>query len=226
MKYNLTGNLIVASSLVTDEVYSRAVCLIMHQDEDHVIGVMLNRPLEPLPQSLLDMLHVVTKSPPQQEAVDSAAVNQGRPAPETDRGVSLIGSGRFSGSNRKTVPVSRMIHFGGPMSGPVLAIHQEKQFAEAETGSGIYVAAQKQHLESLLSHEDYDYRLIVGHVGWKNEQLESELESGFWHIVPATPEAAFASSGDMWPNLIRRATSNSLAKWIGIPDQIGACELN
>ena len=63
----------------------------------------------------------------------------------------------------------RMIHFGGPQSGPVVAIHQESEFAEAETGTGIYVAAQKHHLENLVRRDQVRYRLIVGHLGWKSE---------------------------------------------------------
>ena len=46
----------MASTLVDEPVYERAVCLIVHQDDSGTIGVMLNRPMQPLPQGLLDML--------------------------------------------------------------------------------------------------------------------------------------------------------------------------
>ncbi len=118
------------------------------------------------------------------------------------------------------------MHFGGPLSGPVVAIHQDSQFAEAEPGVGIYVAAQRHHLEDLIKHPIAPYRLIVGHLGWKTEDLISEIDAGVWHMIPATTESVFAPAREMWPRLIRRATSNSMAKWIGVADQPYAFELN
>ena len=152
--------------------------------------------------------------------------------PETDASVTELEQNQKSGnvtvSAAGTGDLSpwRMIHFGGPLSGPVLAIHQESQFAEAETGKGIYFAAQKQHLEDLFRQDTVPYRLIVGHLGWQTEQIENEIDAGIWHTLPATAESVFSPAADMWPQLIRRATSNSLAKWIGVPDHVRACELN
>ncbi|MCG8652903.1 MAG: YqgE/AlgH family protein, partial [Pirellulales bacterium] len=52
----LTGNLLIASTLAEDPVYSRGVCLIVHQDERQVIGVMLNRPMQPDPGAFMELL--------------------------------------------------------------------------------------------------------------------------------------------------------------------------
>ncbi|EMI17877.1 protein containing DUF179 [Rhodopirellula maiorica SM1] len=119
-----------------------------------------------------------------------------------------------------------MVHFGGPLSGPVVAIHQLSEYAEAETGHGIYVAAQKQHLEGLVNKQPGPYRLIIGHLGWETERLNAEVEAGLWHIVPATADVVFENADEMWPRLIRRATSRSVARWLGIPDMAGKAELN
>lgn len=227
MTYSLSGHLLVASSTVSDPIYAGGVCLVMHQDENHTIGVMLNRPLQPTPDALAALLGAKGPRPNRISSEDLSAANdapQELPAtqtgdsPSSDEPAVLGGGGKLS--------PWRMIHFGGPLSGPVLAIHQESQFAEAETGSGIYVAAQKQHLENLLRQETVPYRLIVGHLGWQSQQIEDEIDSGYWHVVPATVEMVFSPAGEMWPRLIRRATSRSLAKWIGVPDHIDACELN
>lgn len=212
----LTGNLLVASSLVTDPIHAGGVCLVVHHDETDAIGVMLNRPMKPSPDALQAML--------------------GRPSGSSSTGNRLGSRGR-SGEEQVEIgssssdPLSqysawRMLHFGGPLSGPVVAIHQMSQLAEAETGSGIYVAAQKQHLEDLIRGQGSPYRLIVGHLGWKTEELEAEIESGLWHVVPATADTVFSAASEMWPRLIRRATSSSMAKWIGVPDVIAAAELN
>jgi putative transcriptional regulator len=192
--HSFTGNLLVASSLVTDPVYAGGVCLLVHQDKENVIGVMLNRPMQPSPEAMLQMFG-------QQNEVKN------RLAPQVPA-------------------LANSLHFGGPLSGPVVAIHQLSQCAEAETGNGIYVAAQKHHLEQLVRDHPSPYRLIVGHLGWEKDQLEAEIEAGIWHSIPATADSVFSSSGDMWQRLIQRATSNSMARWMNIPDVIGAGELN
>ncbi len=195
----LAGNLLVASSTVSDPVYAHGVCLVVHHQDDSIIGVMLNRPLQPDPAALLKLLG---KSPPSSE--------------------------RFAKKTSEPPLASPLgaVHFGGPLSGPVVAIHQISQYAEAETGQGIYVAAQKHNLESLVLQQPSPYRLIVGHLGWKTEQLQSELDAGVWHMLPATAEVVFSGAEEMWPGLIRRATTRSMARWIGMADVIGSGELN
>ncbi len=221
------GSLLVASSLVDDPIYSGGVCLIVHQDDEQVYGVMLNRPLKPDPTAMLAMIGKSKSSrlrdsdfraDPDPEAAD---VDESNP-PAVAAGEMT----KLPTENMLALPNLGMIHFGGPLSGPVVALHQSSEFAEAEPGSGIYLAAQKQHLESLLAQHPNDCRLIVGHLRWDLAQLETEVDAGVWHLAPATAEAVFAAPDEIWPRLIRRATSRSLARWMGTPDVIAASELN
>jgi putative transcriptional regulator len=196
---SLTGNLLVASTLVQDPVRSSSVCLLVHHDGDGAIGVMLNRPLTPNPDALLAMLG---KEP-------ASSDNNRLPKPESNQ-THVLGT----------------VHFGGPLSGPVVAIHSMSKFAEAETGPGIYVAAQKHHLEGLVSQPSGPLRIIVGHLGWKEGELQQELDDGLWHLVPATPEVVFSNDREMWSRLIHRSTARSVATWIGTPDNPSAWEVN
>ena len=195
----LTGRLLVASSISDDPVYSRGVCLVVHHDDDGVIGVMLNRPMQPSPAGLMQLI--------------------GKSKPTTNRLETAI-------SETPAASPLGTVHFGGPLSGPVVAIHQMSQFGEAETGHGIYVAAQKQHLEELVRDQPCPYRLIVGHLGWETDDLQAELDAGIWHVLPATVDVVFCNAAEMWPRLIRPATTRSLTNWLGVPDATGAGELN
>lgn len=195
----LTGHLLVASSTVTDPIYAHGVCLVVHQDDSGVIGVMLNRPMQPNPSAFMKLMG---ETPVSNDRLAPMPIPT--PIPEA------LGT----------------VHFGGPLTGPVVAIHQMSKYAEAETGDGIYVAAEKQHLEELVRKQASPYRLIVGHLGWDLEKLEGELNAGIWHLLPATVDIVFRDAEQMWPGLIRRATSRSLANWLGVPDVIGAGELN
>lgn len=237
---SFTGNLLVASSLVTDPIYAGGVCLIVHQDDTNVIGVMLNRPMKPTPEALVAMLGDHAKPSQGNRLKAPTDHSELEPTPEptppshspmADETLPSDSGTAESKSPPHPVPLHQaipwgLLHFGGPLSGPVVAIHQDSQYAEAETGEGIYVAAQKQHLENLVRSRPGPYRLIVGHLGWESEQLRLEIEAGIWHIVPATTETVFSSADEMWPRLIRRATSSSMARWLGIPDLVLAGEVN
>ncbi|WP_339939393.1 YqgE/AlgH family protein [Novipirellula rosea] len=222
---SLTGNLLVASSLATDPILSRGVCLLVHDDQESVIGVMLNRPMHPNPQALMAMLgEQMASQTPDEDTAEPEKL-------EEESKSRLPGNGQGQSLSQPSTPPTPyspvgMVHFGGPLSGPVVAIHQLSEYAEAETGHGIYVAAQKQHLEGLVNKQPGPYRLIIGHLGWETERLNAEVEAGLWHIVPATADVVFENADEMWPRLIRRATSRSVARWIGIPDMTGNAELN
>ncbi len=110
---------------------------------------------------------------------------------------------------------SGTVHFGGPLSGPVVALHASPALAESETLTGVYVAAQKSHLEQLLKQTQAPMRLIVGHAGWGAGQLEAEIENGDWHVALADTEIVFGHNEAMWSRLLRPACGLSIARWIG-----------
>lgn len=131
--------------------------------------------------------------------------------PQPTELLSLLGAHGPYGGDRS----SGTIHFGGPLSGPVVALHALPALAEAETLSGIYVAAQKEHLEQLLNQSTEPMRLIVGHAGWSPGQLETEIAAGSWHVSPASTEIIFSSDEAMWAHSLRHACGRSVARWVG-----------
>ncbi|MAI72142.1 MAG: transcriptional regulator [Rhodopirellula sp.] len=216
MRESYLGQLLVASSTVTEPLYANGVCLIVHDDETRVIGVMLNRPIEPTAEAFEAILGGTNFEKP--------AEPSRRFSMHTTKTEESEPNSSFHDSDLPSP--SRSLHFGGPLSGPIVALHQIRDYAEAETGEGIYVAAQKQHLVDLIRDQNGPFRLIVGHLGWNPEELEAEISDGNWHVLPANVDDVFSSTSDMWSCVIRRATNSSLAKWIGLPDANSAGELN
>ncbi len=45
----------------------------------------------------------------------------------------------------------RVVRFGGPMSGPILALHNQEQWAEVCAASGVYIAAHVDKLQKLVA---------------------------------------------------------------------------
>ena len=281
---SFVGKLLVASSITEDPVLSRSVSLVVHQDAEHVIAVMLNRPMNPNPAALMQMLK--NSSDLDSAEADSGDATLGEevldeddlpsfedveewmehemsfeeadfpsdeldedlevpfgdeyPSMDEDAGIEKSESEKVGDSDSRighlaahahqtasdVAPAVGQVHFGGPLSGPVVAVHGLSEFAEAQTGEGVYVAAQRQLLESLVRQKPGPFRLIVGHLGWSVAQFAAEMEAGHWHVIDATSQAVLEEDSQMWPRLIRRATSSSVARWVGVSDNPEAAMLN
>lgn len=90
------------------------------------------------------------------------------------------------------------INMGGPVEGPLIAIHTEAEYSESEILPGVHVATQKDSLDELVRHDDKPFRLFSGYSGWAGGQLEGELEVGGWLTTPATYDYVFGEPDDMW----------------------------
>lgn len=98
----------------------------------------------------------------------------------------------------------RPLNMGGPVAGPLVAVHREQALAEIDVANGFYVAATKDHLEELIHHPETPFRFFIGHAGWNSGQLENELESGVWFTLPATPTHVFGEFEDLWTATVRQ----------------------
>ncbi len=97
------------------------------------------------------------------------------------------------------------VHYGGPLAGPVIALHNRPEWAEAETSPGVYIAAQVATLKGLGKAQSSLCRWIVGHAGWQPGELEKEMAEGWWYPIPASPDLVFAATDEICYRAIRRA---------------------
>ncbi len=96
------------------------------------------------------------------------------------------------------------VYLGGPVPGPIMAIHAIPDLAELQVLEGVFFAARKDHLDQLVLHEGQLCKVFVGHAGWGPSQLEGELTLGGWLTVPATAEDVFHGGEDLWASLVKR----------------------
>lgn len=101
------------------------------------------------------------------------------------------------------------LHLGGPESGPVVALHNCEDLAEYTSGKGVYFAAQVSMLKELVSEAtcESDVKLIVGQAQWAAGELEQQLLSGQWMMLPVKENIVFAAEDEMW-DLARRELGN------------------
>ncbi|WP_404305772.1 YqgE/AlgH family protein [Neorhodopirellula lusitana] len=248
MRNSQVGDLLVASTIVDGTVLNQSVCLLVHEDEENAIALMLNRPLQfsqvaidgapdgptgDMPPPLVNSknftptssgrlprsnrLHDVSPTPSSHQPKSHTA--------DTPPKIKVIGPDGDPAAGK--ILSGKSLHFGGPLSGPVVAIHGAAELSEAEAGEGIFMAAQRDHLEALMQNEQSQpYRLIIGHLGWTQTQLNQEISEGIWHRLPATSDILWTDDGLLWPALIQRATSSSLSRWLNVSHVAEAHLLN
>jgi putative transcriptional regulator len=112
----------------------------------------------------------------------------------------------------------RPVFLGGPVSGPLLAVHADVSLAEAEILPGVFFAAKKAHLDQLVQHQDQPFKIFVGHAGWGPGQLESELEAGAWLTAEATADYVFYDQDDLWTAVRNHIGESLLHSMLHIKD--------
>lgn len=116
------------------------------------------------------------------------------------------------------------VHLGGPVPGPLMAIHTREGLADVEICPGIYFAAEKDKLESLMEQPQDRLRVFVGHSGWAGGQLEGELKEGAWLTAPATLDLVFYDDADLWHKVTRQIGKSMLLDIVKpkhVPDDPG-----
>lgn len=87
---------------------------------------------------------------------------------------------------------------GGPLGGPVFALHAVEQLGEIAVNQGIFLSATAESIDQLVNSHEEPYRICLGVVGWKVGQLQKELDRHVWYRLPASPELVFDQSGLLW----------------------------
>ena len=90
------------------------------------------------------------------------------------------------------------IYVGGPVEGPLIALHTDERLAESTVLPGLHVSTQRDSLNAIVEKDDSPFRLFSGYAGWGQGQLESELAAGGWLSMPASLDLVFANVDDLW----------------------------
>lgn len=116
--------------------------------------------------------------------------------------------GGVKGAAKRDEPV----YAGGPVAiGAALALLHANVMPEegvTHVHGKVYSIADGQSLEKILESKagPGELRVFMGYSGWARGQLESEIESGFWHVLPADAELAFDPEPEtLWTRLVARA---------------------
>lgn len=108
------------------------------------------------------------------------------------------------------------IHYGGPVE-PEVAI------GLSNTVEGMSAGVPGLNLVDLSSapstHTGPSVRIYSGYAGWGSGQLESELATGSWYVVQASPDDPFDDPSGQWRRVLRRQP-NFLSLVSTFPDDV------
>jgi putative transcriptional regulator len=75
-----------------------------------------------------------------------------------------------------------------------------------------YLSLHPKNIDALLENPAGRFRLFAGFCGWAEGQLEAEIESDSWYVLPATEEVLFRSeTSGMWRELVDAARGRRTA---------------
>lgn len=100
------------------------------------------------------------------------------------------------------------VDLGGPVSGPLIAIHADAALSESDILPGIFMATQKEMLEQLVHQTETSFRVFSGYAGWAAGQLEKELEEEAWLTRAAEGRIIFSQDKDLWASVGREITDD------------------
>jgi putative transcriptional regulator len=127
----------------------------------------------------------------QHEEQGALGVVVNRPGDKTvDEVWEMIGSEPFG--------CDHAVHVGGPVPGPLIALHNQEAFSEKEILPDLYMSMQKDSIDLLVRRSDAKFRLFSGHAGWGGGQLENEMRVGGWLTSPADAEEVFSDPEELW----------------------------
>ncbi len=93
------------------------------------------------------------------------------------------------------------INVGGPVQGPLMALHSSMALSENNVIPGIYLTLSHESLDQLVLQSDHRFKLFRGYAGWAPKQLENEIEYGGWLTMDADSEHVFQSPDHLWKSV-------------------------
>jgi len=96
------------------------------------------------------------------------------------------------------------IYQGGPVEGPLMALHGDVLRCEEEVMDGVYLAMRKDNIREIVERATAPFMIFSGYSGWGNGQLEDELKHGGWLLAPASRDEVFGDASQIWSEVSNR----------------------
>ena len=130
----------------------------------------------------------------------------------------------------------RVIAIGGPVEGPLMALHDWAEQGEQVVFSNVYWSMQRDCIERFLRQafpinepvqtnlsdsgagttKGVRVRFFSGYAGWGSGQLDDELAVGGWLVTPASAAIVFGDPDSTWDDACRMVGRDVLSSSKGL----------
>ena len=109
------------------------------------------------------------------------------------------------------------IHLGGPVPGPLLALHGVADLSDREILAGVHCSGSAENLLELARLREEPSLFLANYSGWGPGQLEAEIAEGSWLIWPASSSLILLSSPvGLWELVQRQIQAGQLARMLNL----------
>lgn len=112
--------------------------------------------------------------------------------------------------------VAQHLSCGGPLGGPVFAVHRDGKIGEIQVAEDLFVSASTESLGRLFVGPDQPYRVFLGIAGWSNQQLQDETDRGLWYVVDDCDDDVIAAPDHLWERCLIRYGRAQLRGILGV----------
>lgn len=96
-----------------------------------------------------------------------------------------------------------LIFHGGPVDGPLLAIHTMDNLGDLCHGN-VWMTSDDDQVMLLAERTDVDARFFSGYSGWGPGQLEAEIAAGGWMIASPNHDMLWKDPGPVWEAAVKQ----------------------
>lgn len=111
----------------------------------------------------------------------------------------------------------KAIQLGGPVPGPLIALHTVATHSDQEILPGLYSTAEPAKLQMLIHQKVEPSLLLANYAGWGPGQLEAEIADDSWQSLPASLEHVFWTSEEsLWEAVRKEISTAQLSDLFGL----------
>ncbi len=96
------------------------------------------------------------------------------------------------------IAFNHYINIGGPVEGPLMALHSSIASAEQEIIPGVFLSLTQENIRQLVQQTTQQFKIFSGYAGWGAGQLEAEIEMGGWLTFPTEVDDVFETPEELW----------------------------
>lgn len=205
---SLAGRLLVATPVLADPNFDRAVVLLLDHDEEGSLGVVLNRPTPVDVGEILESWADLAGEP--------GVVFQGGPVSlDAALGIAVVPAvdgGPGPGQARSRADSATADPDSPAADSDSAAVNGEESAGDGPLGwrrvQGAIGLVDLEAPPELLAAELGSLRIFAGYAGWGPGQLEKEVSDGAWYVVDAEPgDVSSTAPEGLWRSVLRRQRS-------------------